>query len=151
MATERDNPYSNFNFLVDLGTGDTGSVRAGFQELSGINTEVTVAEYRNGNEAVNRVRKINGMYKVGDITLKRGLIGATDLVEWMNQVRAGDLAAQRNITIQLRDEAGTNTVMTWRLTNARPMRYTAPTFNAKGGTDVAIEELVLSCEDLAIE
>jgi phage tail-like protein len=91
------------------------------------------------------------MYKVGDITLKRGLIGATDLVEWMNQVRAGDLAAQRNITIQLRDEAGTNTVMTWRLTNARPMRYTAPTFNAKGGTDVAIEELVLSCEDLAIE
>ena len=41
--------------------------------------------------------------------------------------------------------------MSWRLVNARPMRYTAPTFNAKGGTDVAIEELVLSCEDLFIE
>lgn len=151
MATERENPYSNFNFLVDLGTGDTASIKAGFQEVSGINTEVTVAEYRNGNEAVNHVRKINGIYKVGDITLKRGLIGALDLIEWMNQVRTGDLAARRNITIQLRNEAGGETVMTWRLTNARPMRYTAPTFNAKGGTDVAIEELVLTCEDLTIE
>lgn len=151
MATERDNPYSSFNFLVDLGTGDTGSIRAGFQEASGLNVEVTIAEYRNGNEPVNHVRKISGMYKVGDITLKRGLIGATDLFEWITQVRNGDQAAARNITIQLRDEAGANTVMTWRVSNARPMRYTAPSLNAKGGSDVAIEELVLSCEDLTIE
>lgn len=151
MATERENPYSNFNFLVDLGTGDTASVKAGFQEASGLNVEVTMAEYRNGNEPVNRVRKISGMYKVGDVTLKRGLIGALDLYEWIDQVRNGDQGAARSVTIQLRDEAGANTVMTWRLTNARPMRYTAPTFNAKGGSDVAIEELVLSCEDMAIE
>ncbi len=151
MATERTNPYGTFNFLVDLGTGDTGSIRAGFQEVSGLNVEVTSAEYRNGNEAVNHVRKINGIYKVGDVTLKRGLMGATDLFEWIKQVREGDQAARRNITIQLRDESGANTVMTWRLTNARPMRYTAPSLNAKGGTDVAIEELVLSCEDLAVE
>ncbi len=151
MATERENPYSTFNFLVDLGTGDTASIRAGFQEVSGLNMESTVAEYRNGNEGVNRVRKINGIYKVGDVTLRRGLIGAMDLIEWMNQVRTGDQNARRSVTIQLRDESGANTVMVWRLTNARPMRYTAPTFNAKGGTDVAVEELVLTCEDLVIE
>lgn len=151
MAVERENPYHAFNFLVDLGTGDTQSVRAGFQEVSGMNIEITMAEYRNGNEPVNHVRKVSGMYKVGDITLKRGLIGATDLYEWIKQAREGDPAAARNITIQLRDEANTGTVMTWRATNARPMRYTAPSFNAKGGTDVAIEELVLSIEDLAIE
>lgn len=151
MATERTNPYGTFNFLVDLGTGDTGSIRAGFQEVSGLNVEVTSAEYRNGNEMVNHVRKINGIYKVGDVTLKRGLMGAMDLYEWIRQVREGDQDARRNITIQLRDESGANTVMTWRLTNARPMRYTAPSLNAKGGTDVAIEELVLSCEDLIIE
>jgi phage tail-like protein len=151
MATERTNPYGTFNFLVDLGTGDTGSIRAGFQEVSGLNVEVTSAEYRNGNEMVNHVRKINGIYKVGDVTLKRGLMGAMDLYEWIKQVREGDQDARRNITIQLRDESGANTVMTWRLTNARPMRYTAPSLNAKGGTDVAIEELVLSCEDLIIE
>lgn len=151
MATERDNPYSNFNFLVNLGTGDTTSVRAGFQEVTGLNVEITSADYRNGNEAVNHVRKINGLYRVGDITLRRGLMGSLDLFQWVNAVRTGDQGARRNITIQLRDEAGTNTVMTWRLTNARPIRYNAPGLNAKGGTDVAIEELVLSCEDLTIE
>jgi phage tail-like protein len=78
-------------------------------------------------------------------------MGAVDLYAWIDQVRKGDQNARRNITIQLRDESGANTVMTWRLTNARPLRYNAPALNAKIGTDVAIEELVLSCEDLAIE
>jgi phage tail-like protein len=151
MPTERANPYGTFNFLVDLGTGDTGSIRAGFQEVTGLNMEVTSADYRNGNEPVNHVRKINGIYKVGDITLKRGLMGAPDLYQWIVQVRTGDQAARRNITIQLRDESGQNTVMTWRLTNARPIRYNGPSLNGKTGTDVAIEELVVSCEDLAIE
>jgi phage tail-like protein len=151
MSVERSNPYGSFNFLVDLGTGDITSVRAGFQEVTGLSIEVTPAEYRNGNEAVNHVRKINGIYKVGDITLKRGLMGALDLFQWINQMRTGDQAARRNVTIQLRDESGSNTVMTWRLTNAQPIKYTAPSFNAKSGSDVAIEELVLSCEDLVIE
>ena len=84
-------------------------------------------------------------------TLKRGLIGALDLYQWIDEVRLGVQTARRSVTIQLRDETGTSTVMTWKLTNARPMRYTVPAFNAKTGTDVAIEELVLSCEDLQIE
>ena len=151
MAIERDNPYGTFNFLVDIGTGDTQSIKAGFQEVSGMNIEVTSADYRNGNDKVNHVRKINGIYKVGDVTLKRGLIGALDLYQWIDEVRLGVETARRSVTIQLRDETGTSTVMTWKLTNARPMRYTVPAFNAKTGTDVAIEELVLSCEDLQIE
>jgi phage tail-like protein len=151
MAIERENPYSSFNFLVDLGTGDTASIKAGFQELSGINIEVTSADYRNGNDKPNHVRKVNGMYKVGDVTLKRGLIGALDLYQWIKEVREGSQAVKRSVTIQLQDEAKAATVMTWRLTNARPIRYTAPSLNAKTGTDVAIEELVLSCEDLTIE
>lgn len=151
MSVIRDNPYGTFNFLVDLGTGDTGSIRAGFQEVTGLNIEMTNADYRNGNDSINHVRKINGLYKVGDVTLKRGLMGALDLFQWINQVRTGDLSARRSVTIQLRDESGANTVVTWRLTNARPLKYTGPALNAKTGTDVAIEELVLSCEDLNIE
>lgn len=151
MAIQRDNPYGSFNFLVDLGTGDTDSVVAGFQEVSGLNLEVTQAEYRNGNEKLNHVRKISGMHKVGDVTFKRGLIGATDLYEWINQTRNGDQSAPRSVTVHLQDEAHQGIAMTWRLTAARPMRYTAPTLNGKGGTDVAMEELVLSCEDLTIE
>ena len=151
MAVQRDDPYGSFNFLVDIGNGDTGSIRAGFQEVSGLNTEITQGEYRNGNEKANHVRKISGMYKVGDVTLKRGLIGALDLFAWIDQVRKGDRSAMRSVTISLQDEAHQGPVMAWRLTRARPLRYTSPSLNGKGGTDVAVEELVLSCEDLVIE
>ncbi len=151
MATQRDNPYGAFNFRVDLGTGDTTSVLGGFQEVSGLNIEVTMQEYRNGNDATNRVRKVSGMYKVGDVTLKRGLIGALNLYEWILEVRNGNQQAARNVTIIQLDEAREQEIMTWRLINARPMRYNGPSLNAKSSSDVAIEELVLSCEDLFVE
>ena len=151
MAVERDDPYGNFNFLVDIGAGDAGSVKAGFQEVSGLNVEVTQAEYRNGNEKANHVRKVSGMYKVGDITLKRGLIGALNLYEWIDTTRKGDKKSMRAVTITLQDEAHQGAVMTWRLARARPIRYNGPSLNGKGGTDVGIEELVLSCEDLTTE
>ena len=76
MAVLRERPYVQFNFLVDLGTGNTEGPEAGFQEVSGIGMEVTVAEYRNGNEKENCVRKVTGMNKSTDVTLKRGVIGA---------------------------------------------------------------------------
>ena len=151
MAITRNNPYSSFNFLVDLGTGDTESIKAGFQEVSGLNIEVTVHDYRNGNDKTNHVRKVSGMYKVGDITLKRGLIGELDLYQWILDVRNGNQNAARNITISQQDESRNGPVYTWRLSNVRPMRYNGPALNAKSGSDVAIEELVLSCEDLTVE
>jgi phage tail-like protein len=151
MATQRDDPYGSFNFLVDFATGDANTVRGGFQEISGMNVEVTSADYRAGNSPVNHPIKVNGVYKVGDVTLKRGLIGAVDLYQWIDAIRTGDHTVLRTVHIQLQDEAHNGPVMTWTLHNARPMRYTAPSFNAKTGTDVAIEELVLSIEDLTVE
>jgi phage tail-like protein len=100
---------------------------------------------------LNHVVKVNGVYKVGDVTFKRGLIGATDLYEWTKSIREGDRSVLRTVTVSLQDEAHDGPVMTWKLTNGRPIRYTMPTLNAKTGTDVAIEELVLSIEDLTIE
>ena len=76
MAVQRDRPYNQFNFLVDLGTGDTDGPDAGFQEISGIGMEVAVTEYRNGNERENQVRKITGLAKYANVTLKRGVIGS---------------------------------------------------------------------------
>lgn len=151
MATYRERPYSQFNFLVNLGTGDTEGAEAGFQEVSGIGLEQTVAEYRNGNERLNAPRKINGMFKVPDVTLKRGLIGAEDLYDWIKQIKQGEQEASlRTVTIQLLSEDRSTVAATWKLTGARPMKYTAPSFNGKG-TDIAIEELVLACENIEIE
>src|SRR6185503_9530389 len=104
MAVLRDRPYVQFNFLVDLGTGSTDGPEAGFQEISGIGMEVTVSEYRNGNEKENSVRKITGLNKATDVTMKRGVIGSLNLYAWLDQIRNGDSKANRNITIQLQNE-----------------------------------------------
>lgn len=151
MATLRERPYSQFNYLVDLGTGDTDTVTAGFSEVSGLGMEITVTEYRNGNEKDNAPRKINAMYKVPDVTLKRGVIGATDLYEWLDQVRNGaQEESLRAVTVQLLSEDRAAVAMTWKLSGARIMKYTGPTLNGTG-TEVAVEEIVLACERIEIE
>lgn len=81
MAVLRDRPYNQFNFLVDLGTGNTDGPDAGFQEVSGIGMEVAGTEYRNGNDRENSVRKITGLNKSTDVTMKRGLIGSLRTID----------------------------------------------------------------------
>jgi phage tail-like protein len=150
MATQRERPYVQFNFLVDLGTGKTDGPQAGFQEVSGIGMEVTVAEYRTGNSKENGVMKITGLNKSSDVTLKRGVIGSLDLYEWLDQIRNGDQDALRNVTVQLQNEDHTAVVQTWKLQRARIIKHTSGPLNAKG-TDVAMEELVLAYERLEME
>lgn len=150
MAVLRATPYVQFNFLVDLGTGNTDGPEAGFQEVSGLGMEVTVAEYRNGNEKENSVRKITGMNKVTDVTLKRGVIGSLNLYQWLNQIRNGDQSAYRTVVIQLQNEDHTAVAATWKLLRARITKHTSGPFNAKG-TDVAMEEMTLAYERLEME
>jgi phage tail-like protein len=150
MAIQRDRPYVQFNFLVDLGDGVTEGPAAGFQELSGIGMEVTVSEYRTGNARENSVMKITGMNKSTDVTMKRGVIGSLNLYSWLNQIRNGDQAALRQVVIQLQNEDHTAVVQTWKLKNARIIKHTSGPFNAKGA-DVAMEELVLAYERLEME
>src|SRR5215469_11127851 len=113
MATQRPDPYGNFNFLVQLGGSTT--VNAGFQEVSGMNIEVTSADYRVGNSQVNHPVKVNGVYKVGDVTLKRGLIGANDLYVLIDAIRKGTGKPQPTVPIQVQDEAHKGPVFTFIL------------------------------------
>ena len=150
MAVQRDRPYAQFNFLVDLGTGETDGPEAGFQECSEIGMSVDVIEYRNGNEKENSVRKLTGLARYNDITLKRGIIGSLALFQWLDQIRNGDEAAYRNVLIQLQNEDHTQTVLTWKLLRARIIKHVSGPLNAKG-TDVAMEELTLAYERLEME
>jgi phage tail-like protein len=150
MAALRERPYVQFNFLVDLGTGSTDGAEAGFQEISNIGMEVTVAEYRNGNEKENSVRKITGLNKATDVTMKRGVIGSLNLYNWLNDIRNGNQNALRTVTIQLQNEDHTAVVQTWKLMRARIIKHISGPMNAKG-TDVALEELTLSYERLEME
>jgi phage tail-like protein len=148
---DRITPYGAFNFLVNLG-GSVGPDEplGGFSDVSGIGTEMTVAEYRNGNDRENHVRKVPGVHKVADVTLKRGIVNSTDLWEWIEDVRRRGVLGQRTVVITLRDETGTD-VQSWTLRGVIPLKYTGPTLAAKGGGDVAMEELVLSAEALELE
>ena len=150
MAVLRERPYVQFNFLVDLGNGNTEGPEAGFQEVSGIGMEMTVAEYRNGNERENAVRKITGLNRTTDVTLKRGVIGSLNLYQWLDEIRNGSQNAMRTVTIQLQNEDHSSVVQTWKLLRARIVKHTSGPMNARG-TDVAMEELVLAYERLEME
>ena len=141
---DRQVPYGAFNFIVKF---DSSDIFGGFSDVSGLSSDITVAEYRNGNEAENHVRKIPGVHKVGDVTLKRGVINSTSLFEWIKLVRTQGVVGQKQVSITLLDEAR-NPVQTWVLRGCIPMKYSAPTLAAKGGGEVAIEELVISSEGL---
>lgn len=148
MAVREDRPYVQFNFTVDLNVPgmDPGSFTGGFQEVSGIGMEVTVSEYRNGSDKDNGVRKITGLNKASDVTLKRGVIGALPLYEWLNDIRNGNQKSYRDVTVILQNEAH-EPVLEWRLLRARIIKVTYGPMNAKGN-DVAMEEMVLAYERL---
>ncbi len=150
MATLRERPYQRFNFLVDLGDGETQGPDGGFAEVSGLSQEVEVIEYRNGNAKENAPMLLPGLARTGRVTLRRGVIGSLKLWQWRAQVRDGGVDALRTVTISLMNEDHSATVMSWRLLRARIVKHTSGPFNAKGG-DVAMEEIVLAFERLEVE
>lgn len=148
MAIQRDNPYGAFNFLVDLGTGSSDGPDGGFAECSGIGMEVAVVEYRNGNDKENHPRKVAGLAKVADVTLRRGIIGSLALFRLIDDARNG-LQSPRTVTITLLSETR-DPVLVWRLERARIIKHTSGPLNAEG-SDVAMEEIVIAYERLDLE
>ena len=122
--------YKQFNFLIDLGYKKAKGPHAGFQEVSGL-------------------RKITGLNKSTDVTLKRGVIAAAALQDWLDEIRGDRQGANRTLTIRQQDEEH-QTVHTWKLLRARIIKHVSGPFNAKG-TDVAMEELVIAYERLEAE
>ncbi len=143
----RELPYSAFNYLVSF---DRAEDFGGFSEVSGLGTELTVAEYRNGNDAENHVRNIPGLHKPTDVTLKRGIIDSETLWRWFQQAYTGGPDAKKDVTVTLLDESR-RAVQSWVMLGTLPMKYTGPTLTAKGGEDVAIEEIVLKIDHFSIE
>jgi phage tail-like protein len=140
----RNNPYSQFNFMVKLGdTGGEDEIAGGFADFSGAGNTVKFAEYRNGNDKENHVRKIPNINSTEDVTLKRGIIGDLRLFDWIKATREGAYSP-RTVTVTLLDEARTP-VCSWTLRQAQPSKWVGPSLSAKG-SDVAMEELHLVAE-----
>jgi phage tail-like protein len=146
----RTAPLPAYNYTVNLnGPRSPNKLLGGFSDVSGLETDIHISEYRDGNEAEPHVRKIPGSHKVGDVTLKRGVVDSSDLWDWITAARTTGVAAQRDVVITLLDEAG-NPVQQWKLRSVVPMKYTGPTLAGKGGGEVAMEELVLAAEGYEI-
>lgn len=146
----RDNPYSAFKFQIRLGDDwDESQISGGFSDFSGAGREVKYSEYRNGNDRVNHVRKIANTNSTDDVTLKRGMIGDTRLFEWLEATARG-AHEPRTVLVRLQDEAGTP-VCAWTLRVAQPKKWVGPTLAAKGGGEVAMEELHLVAESLEFQ
>ena len=133
----RVDPYKNFNFRVEI---DSITV-AGFSECTGLSSEVSVIEYREGGDL--SVRKLPGLAKYGNITLKRGVTQSAELQNWHQNILNG-VSDRRNGSIILLDDTRAE-VVRWNFSNGFPSKWEGPQLNAKGN-EVAIETLEIACE-----
>ncbi|MBN2982771.1 MULTISPECIES: phage tail protein [Cohnella] len=140
MSAERTDPYRNFRFRVEI----EGLQQAGFSEVSGFDASFDVIQYREGNEVITP-RKLPGLARYGNISLKWGATDSIELYEWIQDCVNGTIE-RKTVTIIAIDEEGTD-VATWQVIEAWPVRYTAPNFNGQG-SEVAIELLELAHEGM---
>ena len=139
---ERKDPYRNSRFLVEV----DGIVKAGFSNATIPDDSHDPIEYRKGNETPN-VRKIPGLIKYGNLTLKWGITDSLELYEWRKLVEQGKMGdARRNIAIVLLDEEA-NPKSRWEFVYAWPTKYDSPDLNAKGN-EIAIETMEIAHEGM---
>lgn len=144
-AGERNDPYRNCRFLLEI----DGITQAGFSEVTVPDTTQDAIEYREGNEPPT-VRKIPGLTKYGNVSLKWGITDSMDLYDWRKQVEDGKMKdARRNIAIIVLDEEG-NSKARWEFSEAWPTKYDAPDLNATGN-EIAIETLEIVHEGMTRE
>lgn len=147
MATYRDDPYAGYNFLVTLpGIGENG-LRAAFSEVSGLEAELEVIEYRTGGEDFT-VRKLPGLKKFTNLTLKRGITGDTAFWQWIRAAMDGQVQRLDGV-VELLDETRTP-VLRWRFRRGWPCKYAGPSLRA-GRNEVALETLEICHEGLELE
>jgi len=139
---ERKDPYRNCRFLLEIDS----ITQAGFSEATIPDSTQDPIEYREGNE-IPTSRKIPGLIKYGNLTLKWGITDSLDLYNWRKLVEQGKMSeARRNMAVVLMNEEG-NPASRWEFSAAWPSKYDAPDLNAKG-TDIAIETLEIVHEGM---
>lgn len=137
-------PLPVFHFIVNW-----GGTQVGFSEVSGLNIESQVIEYRDGASPEYSSRKMPGLRKFANITLKRGILSSdNEFFAWLNTTKLNTVE-RRDLTISLLNEEHAP-VMTWKVNNAFPVKVEGPSLKATGN-EVAIESIELAHEGLSIE
>jgi phage tail-like protein len=137
----RIDPLRNFRYRLEI----DNITQAGFSEVMIAETTIDAVDYREGTDPPH-VRKLSGLTKYGNITLKWGLTSggtALDLFKWHADVSAGLVKDRRKkVVIVVQDEAGTDSAR-FVVTDAWPIKYDPSDLNAKGNeTFIELLELV---------
>lgn len=136
-------PIPKFHFSVDW-----GGTRIGFTEVSGLDVQLDVIEYREGASPEYHKIKQPGLSKFSNITLKRGTFaGDNQYFEWLNTVQLNKIE-RRDLTITLLNESH-EPVVTWQVKRAWPIKVQSTDLKADGN-EVAIETLELAHEGLTM-
>ncbi len=139
-------PLPSFHFRVEWGSSK-GSIS--FSEVSGLNVETEVIEYRDGSSPEYSTIKMPGMKKYSTITLKRGaMAGDNEFFDWWNQHQLNTIE-RRDVTISLLNEKH-EPVIVWKAKNAFPTKMDGGSFKSTG-SEVLIETLELAHEGITVE
>ena len=145
MSTgNRVEPFNAMNFRVEI----DGVAVSAFSEVSGLSAEIGVIEYRDGSDRTGVSRKLPGLYKVSNVTLKRGIAGDLTLWNWIHDGATGNVS-RRNVAIVLLNEKS-EPVMRFLLRDAWPVKWEGPNLKADAN-EIAIESLELAHEGLSVE
>jgi phage tail-like protein len=137
-------PLPKFHFSVDW-----AGTNIGFTEVSGLDVETEVIEYRHGASPEYSKIKMPGMQKFSNITLKRGSFKSdNEYYKWWNTVKLNTIE-RRDITIMLLNEEH-DPVIIWKVKNAWPTKIQSTDLKADGN-EVAIESMELVHEGLSIQ
>ncbi|MGC6373543.1 phage tail protein [Pseudomonas sp. K2I15] len=138
-------PMPKFRFEVDFGTQLTGIA---FQEVSGMEKDVQVIEYRNSTSAPLSTIKMPGIAKYSNVTMKRGVFTNDNAFwQWMDEIKMNTIA-RRTVLVKLLDEAG-NVTMQWQLNNAWPTKITGADLKSDGN-EVAVDTLEIAHEQMIV-
>lgn len=138
-ADDPNHPLAAFRFHVEF----DGEEHGAFSEISGLDSETEVIEYRNGNDPLLTVHKVPGLTKYGNITLKRGYVRDGALWSWRKSIVDG-FVERRTVKITLLDERG-DPAIRWELSEAWPAKWKGAELKATGNA-IAIEALELAHE-----
>ncbi len=137
-------PLPKFHFQVEW-----GGTKIGFQEVSGLDKEFEMLEYREGSSPEYNKINMPGMVKYTDVVLKRGVFrGDNEFYAWMQENKL-NVAERRDITISLLNEAH-EPVVVWRVKNAWPKKIQSTDLKAEGN-EVAIETMTVAHEGVEWE
>ncbi|ACT91935.1 phage tail protein [Dyadobacter fermentans] len=137
-------PLPKFHFEVEW-----GGTKIGFTEVTGLDKQIEVIEYREGQSQVFSKIKMPGLQKYSNITMKKGTFeNKTDFYDWLKEADKLRNAVRRDIIIKLLNE-NHKPVFTWKALQAFPTKVQASDLKADGN-EVAIETIEIAHEGLSL-